>query len=427
MKEVLIDFINFLKHPQEKFSENQNLENKFKYLLVLFIIELPIMFVLNIVIQLVAEFGSINLEEHKINSLLFEHDFLIVFIYGAVLMPIIEEVIFRLYLKFKYNLPIQLYLLFFRISNTADYREMQLKKQWHKYYSFIFYFSAILFGFFHIINYSITINVILLAPFLVLPQILIGLFLGFLRVRFNLFMGILFHIFHNVIFLLVAYYSLFYVTENLKTYTTNNEEYFFNLEASYGKIESGNSSFHKDTISMEQIKLKDAVANLMGKEIIDFEDNNLSKNIKLLAYKKTQTEKSLNKIVLNELQKYLLFDIDSSIKIIDAYDIIPIDSTKYNNYKSIDMSNNIETSINDDNIEFINCDLDIIAKTFSREYEGRYVYKHKQQLKLSFEIEKDDENKLKEDLSELGFELRKIRDTISTYKIIYNDIETGEK
>jgi len=80
-----------------------------------------------------------------------------------------------------------------------------------KAFRWIFYGFAILFGYVHISNYELTTNVLLISPILVAPQIILGLFLGLIRVRLGLIYAILFHAVYNAILVIPG--VLFYTPE----------------------------------------------------------------------------------------------------------------------------------------------------------------------------------------------------------------------
>jgi hypothetical protein len=76
-----------------------------------------------------------------------------------------------------------------------------------KKYTYIFYFSAILFGIVHITNYKLSYTILLLSPILIAPQILVGS-IGFLRVRYGFVWGFLLHALHNAVFVGIGILSL---------------------------------------------------------------------------------------------------------------------------------------------------------------------------------------------------------------------------
>lgn len=66
-------------------------------------------------------------------------------------------------------------------------------------YRFIFYSTAILFGLLHIFNYSgITTSNIVWTPLLVIPQIIMGLLLGYLRVTYGFIYAVICHSLINI-------------------------------------------------------------------------------------------------------------------------------------------------------------------------------------------------------------------------------------
>ena len=93
--------------------------------------------------------------------------------------------------------------LSFMFTVRYDWREYQFFK-----YEKTCYVFAILFGLVHITNFKITPSVLLLAPILVLPQICIGGFLGFIRVRFGLLWSIALHGSYNGILMLISFAAM---------------------------------------------------------------------------------------------------------------------------------------------------------------------------------------------------------------------------
>ena len=146
-----------------------------------------------------------------------------------VLAPLFEELIFRLPLRFSarnlfifigtlvvlimnknFNLYISLGsgLLIAYIPFSKVFSMNLLKKienSYIKYYKYIFYLGAFIFGFIHIFNYENleTIHLII-APLIVINQIFMGFLLGFARVKykFGFLYGFFIHASINLIFLL---------------------------------------------------------------------------------------------------------------------------------------------------------------------------------------------------------------------------------
>jgi Type II CAAX prenyl endopeptidase Rce1-like len=142
--------------------------------------------------------------------------------------PIFEEIENRLFLNLKkYAVAISLGCMFFFYSgpvwylNNGDfnfvffiriaatiaimtsiylYLPIRLLLYLKSNFQYVFLFSALLFGYGHIMNFApLTIKVILLSPILVLTQIIYGLALGYLRMKNGILWSISLHISINAL------------------------------------------------------------------------------------------------------------------------------------------------------------------------------------------------------------------------------------
>jgi len=138
----------------------------------------------------------------------------------AVLAPIAEEIIFRLPLRpavLSISIPASIaiiYLLGFFNAGSAiisvvlfsllglniyfaarRLKSSLINQLYVRFSRLIFYLLAILFGAIHISNYDS--RVWILMPLLVLPQCVLGLLLGFVRIQYGLGWAMLIHAFHN--------------------------------------------------------------------------------------------------------------------------------------------------------------------------------------------------------------------------------------
>lgn len=146
----------------------------------------------------------------------------VMFIRGVLIAPIAEESFFRLLLKPRLKnliafsvvmFPIMGYLLWTENYNVFTIiilvelfillvivrRKIylfRLQRKFIKYFPFFFYFSILSFGFSHIFNFTFSkINfwIIFFSPVLVLPQIIMGSFLGYIRIKYGFIYSVLFH------------------------------------------------------------------------------------------------------------------------------------------------------------------------------------------------------------------------------------------
>jgi membrane protease YdiL (CAAX protease family) len=104
----------------------------------------------------------------------------------VVIVPFIEELLFRLYLRFKDNNLTHFVILLASVTGKVNKHKIKT-----------FYFSAIMFALFHLSNYELNSLVFFLSPILIAPQFIAGLFLGYLRIKYNLFVGYFMHAIHN--------------------------------------------------------------------------------------------------------------------------------------------------------------------------------------------------------------------------------------
>jgi hypothetical protein len=144
--------------------------------------------------------------------------------------PILEELFFRLPLRnFFRNIFITLAMFFYAfmknyigiiptlvlssliavlpyIPHFICRYENHINEKINNYYPFIFYFVALLFGFLHITNFkTLTTNILLVSPVIVLFQLFMGLLLGFIRINYSpgILYSILVHIIYNSIPILI--------------------------------------------------------------------------------------------------------------------------------------------------------------------------------------------------------------------------------
>lgn len=88
-------------------------------------------------------------------------------------------------------------------------RQNAVKAWWTIHFSWVFYIFSVAFAFIHIFNFEeFPLKVILLTPLITLPQLILGLGMGYLRMRFGFWYGYLFHVLNNAfavtVFLLIT-------------------------------------------------------------------------------------------------------------------------------------------------------------------------------------------------------------------------------
>lgn len=146
-------------------------------------------------------------------------------IFFACIAPIIEEVSFRLALNpSKFNLSISLAfqtVLYLHLLYLIDvnfyirllimlvlglflniYMPQKIENFINKNLRLFIYYNIIFFGLIHTSNFDFTsVSQIYFIPFLILIQLLLGIYFSYMRLKYNFLIVLGFHIFHNFIFI----------------------------------------------------------------------------------------------------------------------------------------------------------------------------------------------------------------------------------
>jgi len=177
-----------------------------------------------------------------------------------------------------------------------------------------FYSSAIVFALYHLTNYEINFRILILFPVLVLPQFIIGLLTGYLRVKFSFLWGLLLHVIHMPFFISLAVISMLSTTEKLNVKTKDYSMKITEMH-SITKSSSYDATSELDTVKSENMELNELLPILLDvdKQYVRFNDETKSK----LAIRMNYTSQSKNMKensdrVLNNLKLVFHFDIKKS-------------------------------------------------------------------------------------------------------------------
>ncbi len=196
----------FIKKPVELSEDKASLQLKIGTCGALFLIQIPPLLVLMSLIGGLEQLGLWEEDMHSLQKIFQEMEPVLIFFFAVIMAPLLEEVMFRLILRFRSNFLI-LWSIHIGVALHLGQKRSLLKtarKVWDKFYGWVFYLMTMAFGLMHIMNFEPSLNIYLLAPILVAPQILIGINLGYLRVRFGLIWSILFHAFYNGVLMSIA-------------------------------------------------------------------------------------------------------------------------------------------------------------------------------------------------------------------------------
>jgi uncharacterized protein len=216
-------FFNYLKNPRYIRTDKIDWPFCFKLLLLYYLFSLPVGLVVGMFIK------SMNFYETE-----FSYNTIKILFAGLFLSPIIEEMLFRLLLKPRFRNIILLfgfsiymiivsilknnikYLIIFSLigiitlilcSNKRSLVKTQ--KLFLKHFNIVFYTSCFLFGLIHLTNYQpVSPKLLLSMPIIILPQVIGGSFMGYIRMKFGIKYSFLFHSITNVFPVLILIFDL---------------------------------------------------------------------------------------------------------------------------------------------------------------------------------------------------------------------------
>lgn len=181
-KTILFHLLQFLRKPDDS-SLRLTLKERARGLVILFflnfILSLGSLFAMTFAVEETGSEFARNRDYHET----------LVLIFGVFLMPFIEELIFRYFLRYE------------RINPWLINR-----KKWNAVFPYLVYSSTLAFALVHLFNYSFVFNrnIWFVYPLLVLPQLFAGIILVFLRVRFNFYHSVIYHMFWNLFFMVIV-------------------------------------------------------------------------------------------------------------------------------------------------------------------------------------------------------------------------------
>ena len=336
IKDTYADLLSFLKNPSDEAGPELSVVQKFNTVISLLIIEIPLMAVLILLISGLETLGLVDPDNHKILDMIKSYPVVLLLVLTVVIGPLIEELIFRLYLRYKNNYA--LHFLISLVSLTGARNEQKAEtffiSLWKKRYKFIFYFSAIIFGLIHISNFEFSYTILLLSPILVAPQIILGLFIGYLRVRIGFVSGLLLHSLHNAFFIGIPLFFMLNDTEKLNTETSL---YSIKIEETNDISIPSYQKNYPDSIAYKNVSLKTTLTYLLNTNEILLKTNDkemLDKTLHLNFKNKSKDSSKTKSIALNQLAKSYDFKIKKNTIPTEVWNLEVVNPAVLSKYKS---------------------------------------------------------------------------------------------
>lgn len=175
VKNIILQLFLFLKKPTDE-KLYVSVKDKIRYLLILLLLTIPLVIS---TVPILMQIETLSESEFKRER---DYHLLEVVIGVVIVMPIIEEFIFRYFLRY----------------DTINNKLLSYNK-WKILFPYFVYSSALSFALVHLVNYTFDSGWHFISILLVLPQLILGLVMTFIRVRFNFIYGILFHMLWNLL------------------------------------------------------------------------------------------------------------------------------------------------------------------------------------------------------------------------------------
>lgn len=222
------EIVNFIKHPKYDNTIDKSIRLKIYDTIGLFILKM--IFLIPVALFFALVYDPENVLEGNMSERFTPLVFLLV---GGIVLPFVEEVAFRLSLKFKpvylalssavlcyymltkivfeskisaidesfwirAGISVVLGVVLYSIVNFRSIRGT-LMKFWALHFRSIYYVLSVSFAWVHITKYELNWTNVLLLPILTLPQLFSALIYGYMRVSFGFQYPLLFHMSNNLI------------------------------------------------------------------------------------------------------------------------------------------------------------------------------------------------------------------------------------
>ena len=412
------DLLLFLKKPKDQRDPVQSLSLKSQRLFSVLAIDIPIMILLTLLIGLVEQTEVYSLENHQLLDALSLPPLQILFLF-VLLIPFFEELIFRLYLRLPQNIPLQSLIVIASFTGQKNKEKLKtfIEQRWRTYYKIIFYLAAFIFALVHISNFEYSITLLAFTPLLVVPQFAVGLFTGYLRVKYGFIWGFYLHALHNLIAFGV---TLLFMGEPVEKLVIENEQYSLKIEEVI-RAETARLMFSSDAVRVEGVTFKTLLAKLMNKEekLISVHGDEPSQQINL-TFEAYADSLNANQVVLDQLQDAYNFTITKKPVLKEVWMLQIADTTRLMSHKSDSVNSKIDISAK--NINMTNADVSQFIETLNANYDAYLSTSVTLSDKFDFEISRVAFDTLINSLrSDYGLMLTKDTMQIEQVDVVFED------
>lgn len=417
MKKVLNDILIFLRKPKDRTISKDIAGNKLIWFLYTLIISILLMIVSILMVSVLESLGLLDPQEHKITNLLSNP--LMLILQAVIVAPIIEELIFRFQLTFKRNYSLKAIIYIISKFNKDDYSSTanRFKSLWDKYFAYVFYTVAVIFALIHSYNFT-DINYFLL-PLLVLPQFIIGLLIGYLRIRIGFIWGFLLHLFNNALAISVILIAISANGANEIIIENDSFDIIIEKEFAFSFPNDAGLSIHQDSIIIEKYRIDLIISSLyyINENRLEIDDPIIMNTYFSIKCYNNDNFPLKNNVVLDTILNALDIEIIESKRNTDIFKLIVQDTSLLNKYQ---VENNVSSQLNSNKEEFHfeNARLSSIANFIGTAQDKIVEADSSTNEAYSFELPNTSIEEIDEYLNKrIGLDLQKSNQNSTFYKI----------
>jgi membrane protease YdiL (CAAX protease family) len=386
IKAAYTDLISFLKNPVDEAGESISWKQKIKLLFSLLAIEIPFILLFTILLQGLESLELIDQKNHAVLKMMQSMPVAVFFFVTVIIAPFFEELLFRSYLRYRYN---HLFTTIIGLASLAGPTNRaktasSLHSFWIKRYKYIFYFSALLFGFVHLANFPFSLTILLLSPILVAPQIFLGLIFGYLRVRYGILMGFFMHALHNALFIGIG---LLVMSQNTVNVNSSTKDYAVTIKETFDKHANSSIRNYPDSLAYENTTLKATIAYLLNTNESLLKTNNsdrLDSRLDFHFKNKTKDTTKIKSMALEQLMKGYSFAVSKKTIPTDVWDLEIINPSLLAKYKSKGNPKGNEITINKEKLTLKNCNIEVL--TYSLNQDGKHLILNKTNDDVTYDL-----------------------------------------
>jgi membrane protease YdiL (CAAX protease family) len=410
IKATYTDLILFLNNPIDQAREPISTKQKIKLLFSLLAIEIPFIMLFSILLKGLEALELVDNKDHSVLKMMQSMPVAVFFFVAVIVTPFFEELLFRLYLRYRYNYVFTTIIGLASLTGSTNREKTstRLRSFWTKRYKYIFYFSALIFGFVHLFNFPFSLTILLLSPILVAPQIILGSIIGYLRIRYGFMMGFFMHALHNAVFVGLG---LLAMSQSAVKVNSKTKEYVVSIRETFDKHDDSSLKNYPDSLAYENASLKATIAYLLktNESLLNTNDTEkLDSRLNFIFSNKTKDSTKTKSMALKQLMKSYDFTIAKKILPTTVWHLEVVNPALLSKHKSNGEQRANEVTTTKEKLTLKNCGIRELSSALNQDEKHLIIDKTNETAIYNFTLSVGNFETMKEQLrSKYGIALIK--------------------